>query len=291
VSRAIERTRVEPGAAARPRAAVERHVGPECASPAARLGELWRSRELIAILVWRDLRARYGQTVIGVLWAVLQPTLNLLVLSILFNQIVRVPTGDTPYLLFALAGLVPWAYFVHAITTSTESVSRAEGLVRRAAFPRAVLPLASVAAALIELAICFALLLALMALYGTGITTSAIALPLFAVLLVVTALGAALWLSAIHAEYRDVGQIVPFFVQALLLMTPVAYPSALLPEGWRLVYAVNPLVGVVEGFRWALLGGTLPLAELLVGAAVALALLASGVLFFFRREDRFPDVV
>jgi lipopolysaccharide transport system permease protein len=257
------------------------------------LGELWRYRDLLRFLVLRDLRIRYKQTVIGSAWAILQPLLTMVVLNLFFARLVRPAVESVPYPVFAYSALVPWTYFMHALTKAVSSVSDERTMVTSVYFPRLLLPLAAVLAGLADFVIAFVVLLLLMRYYGLVPTVAVLSLPLFTLLAVATALGVGLWLAALNVEYRDVANAVPFLIQLWLLATPVAYPSSLIPGPWRPLYGLNPMAGVVEGFRWALLGSAAqpPGPMLAVSACVVLALLISGVYFFRWREQDFADVV
>ena len=256
------------------------------------LGELWEYRELFAFLVWRDVKVRYKQTVLGATWAVLQPFLTMIVFSLFFGRLAGVPSDDLPYPIFSYSALVPWTFFATGVTQSSNSLVSSANLLRKIYFPRLIVPTSTVFAALVDLAIAFTVLLAMMAFYGYAPTWNTLWLPLLLLLALVTSLGVGLWLSALNVQFRDVRYTVPFLVQFWLFATPIAYPSSLLPEVWRPLYAVNPMVGVVEGFRWALLGtDTAPGPMIAVSAAAAVVLLVSGALYFRRMEKTFADVV
>lgn len=256
------------------------------------LGELWRYRELLYFLVWRDVKVRYKQTVLGVGWAILQPVATMAVFSLFFGRLAAMPSDGVPYPLFSFAALVPWTFFAQGIQQSANSLVGSQNLIQKVYFPRLALPVATVLAGLVDFALAFLVLLAMMIATGHPPGPSLLwTIPLL-VLSLVTALGAGLWLSALHVRYRDVRYVVPFLIQIWLLATPIAYPSSLLPEPWRTVYGVNPMVGVVEGFRWALLGtDTAPGPAVAVSSLAALALLAGGLLYFRRTERTFADVI
>jgi lipopolysaccharide transport system permease protein len=259
---------------------------------ALRLGALWRYRELLYFLVWRDVKVRYKQTVLGASWAVLQPFFTMLIFSIFFGKLARMPSDGVPYPLFAYVALVPWTFFANGLTLSSGSLIANQGLLRKVYFPRLVIPLAAVASGLLDFAIAFMVLLAMLFWYSVVPTWHVVWVPALVVLALVTALGAGLWFSALSVMYRDVQYIVPFLVQVWLYSTPIVYPASLVPAGWRTVYAINPMVGVVEGFRWALLGtGTAPGPMILVSALAALALTFGGLVFFRRMERTFSDMV
>jgi lipopolysaccharide transport system permease protein len=257
-----------------------------------RLGELWEHRELFYFLTWRDLKVRYKQTVLGASWAVLQPLLTTVAFSLFFGRLAGIPSDGLPYPLFAFAALVPWSFFSTSLTQASNSVVTSAHLIRKIYFPRLVLPTSAVLGASLDFALSFSALLALMAVYGVAPTARLLVVPLLALLAFVTALGAGIWLAAMQVQFRDIRYVVPFLVQLWLLSTPVAYPTSLVPESWRALYALNPMVGVVEGFRWALLGSDAPVGALLPGSLVAsLLLLATGIAYFRRVEDGFADVV
>ncbi len=257
-----------------------------------RVGELWEYRELLYFLIWRDVKVRYKQTVLGAAWAIIQPVCTMLVFSLFFGRLARIPSDGVPYPVFAYAALVPWMFFATGLNQSADSLVGSANLIKKVYFPRLVVPLASVTSGIIDFGLSFAVLLGLMAWYGIAPTLNVLWLPLLAVLALVTALGVGLWLSALNVEFRDVRYTVPFLVQFWLFATPIAYPSSLLPEQWRPVYGLNPMVGVVEGFRWALLGTeTRPGPMVLASAVAALVVLVSGAFYFRRMERTFADVV
>ncbi len=256
------------------------------------LREFWEFRELLGFLVWRDLKVRYKQTVLGVAWVVLQPFFTMLVFTAVFGKLVHMPSDGVPYALFSLAGLVPWMFFSHGLSQVSNSVVSNQELVRKVYFPRLALPLSAVLSDLVDLALSFAMLLCVMAFFGLAPNPKILLLPLLVALAIVTALGTGLWLAALNVRYRDVRHIVPFLTQIWLFLTPVAYPSSLLGEPWRTLYGLNPMAGVVEGFRWALLGtATAPGPLIAVSATVAALVLLGGIAFFRRTETSFADVI
>jgi lipopolysaccharide transport system permease protein len=257
------------------------------------LHELWEYRDLLYFLAWRDVKVRYKQTVIGITWAVIQPVLTMVVFSMLFGRFAKVPTDDIPYPAFAYSALVPWSYFSHALTKSISSLVSDGALVTQVYVPRLILPMAAVLGGLVDFLIAFVVLLFLMWYYGISPSLAILTLPLFILLLVGTAFGVSLWLAPLNAQYRDVANAIPFLTQLWLFVTPVAYPSNLIPEPWRALYGLNPMAGVVEGFRWALLGGTHgpPVPTLVFSAAAVVALLFSGLYFFQRKQETLADVV
>jgi lipopolysaccharide transport system permease protein len=256
------------------------------------LAEFWEYRELLFFLVWRDVKVRYKQTVLGAAWAVLQPLLTMLVFTLFFGRLARMPSDGLPYALFAYTGLVPWQFCAFAVSQSGNSLVANQNLITKVYFPRLVVPLASVLAGLVDFAIAALLLVGMMAYYGIKPTAAVAALPLLTLLAGGTALGAGLWLSALNVQYRDVRYAIPFITQLWLFLSPVAYPTSLVPERWRVVFGLNPMAAVVDGFRWALLGAPpAPASMFLVSTVVMLVLLASGVLYFRRLERTFADVV
>ncbi len=256
------------------------------------LGEIWAYRELLCFLVWRDLKVRYKQTILGAAWAILQPVLTMLVFTVVFGRLAKVPTGGVPYPIFVFTALLPWQLFAHALTESGNSLVVHQSLLTKVYFPRLVLPFAAVLAGFADFAIAFVVLLGMMLYYGIVPGAACLVLPLFVALAAATALAAGTWLSALNVRYRDVRYTIPFLTQIWFFVTPVAYPSELVPEPWRVWLGLNPMAGVVEGFRWALLGrppGTGPLRS--ISAVVVLLFLAGGLIYFRRSERRFADVV
>lgn len=256
------------------------------------LRELWAYRELLYFLAWRGLKVRYKQTVIGAAWAVLQPFLAMVVFTLIFGNLLAVPSGGVPYPVFAYAALLPWTFFATAVTQASNSLVYDANLISKVYFPRLTVPLAAVLAPAVDFLLAFVVLLGMLAFYGITPSVNLLTLPLFLLLALVTALAIGIWLSALNVKYRDVGYVVPFVVQVWLFITPVAYPSSMVPEEWRGVYGLNPMAGVIDGFRWALFGdGALPVATVLASVLVVLVLLVGGVLYFRRTESQFADVV
>jgi lipopolysaccharide transport system permease protein len=256
------------------------------------LGELWAYRDLVYFFIWRDIKVRYKQTAIGAAWAILQPVLTMMVFSLFFGKLARIPSQGLPYPIFYYTALLPWMYFATAMQSATNVVVEQQRVITKIYFPRVVLPIAAVLAGLLDFAISFAVLLALMAYYRMAPTGAVIWLPLFTLLAVFTALGVGLWLSALNALYRDVRYVVPFLVQFWLFASPVAYPSSLVPEKWRWLYGLNPMAGVIEGFRWALTGHGQPPGILLAASSVAVVLLVlTGLVYYHAMEGTIADVV
>jgi lipopolysaccharide transport system permease protein len=267
-------------------------IGPRAGWASHDLHELWEYRELLGFLMWRDIKVRYQQTALGVVWAILQPLVPMVLFSVIFGRIAKLPSEGIPYPLFALTGLLPWQLFATALTSASNSLVGSAGLITKVYFPRIIIPVAAVCAALVDFLISFALVLVLLAWYGIAPGRSVIALPLFVVFALATALGVALWTSALNVRYRDVQYLLPFIVQAWLLASPVAYSMTLIESPrWRVLYALNPLAGVVQGFRWALLGAAPPGGTALASVSVTALLLVGGLIYFRRTEDTFADVI
>jgi lipopolysaccharide transport system permease protein len=259
---------------------------------ALNMREVWEYRELLYFLTWRDIKVRYKQTVIGAAWAILQPFFTMVVFSLFFGRLARMPSDDIPYPIFSYAALVPWQFFASGLSQSSGSLVASANLIKKVYFPRLVIPISAVLSGGVDFVLAFVVLLGMMLFYGIVPTAAILWLPLLLLLALVTSLGVGLWLTAMNVQFRDVRYAVPFLIQAWLFATPIAYPSSLLDEPWRTLYGVNPMVGVVEGFRWALLGmETAPGPLILVSTAVALGLLVSGAFYFRRMEKTFADVV
>jgi lipopolysaccharide transport system permease protein len=255
------------------------------------LRELWAYRELLYFLVWRDVTIRYKQTVIGAAWAILQPLLTMVVFSVIFGAFAQIPSDGVPYPVFTFAALLPWQLFANALTNAGNSLVGSQNLITKVYFPRLLIPLAAVLGGMVDFAIAFVILLLLMVGFGVVPTLAVLALPLFVLLALATALAVGLWLSALNVQYRDVRYTIPFLTQLWLYATPVVYPSSIVPEPWRALLGLNPLAGVVEGFRWALLGTPAPGPLLWVAVAVVVVALVGGLVYFQRVESGFADVV
>ena len=256
------------------------------------LREVWEYRELLYFFVWRDLKIRYKQTAIGAAWAVLQPFLTMIVFSLFFGALARIPSHGLPYPIFYYSALLPWMYFAGALQNATSTVVDQQRVITKVYFPRLVLPLAAVLSGLVDLAIGFVVFLGMMLYYGMTPQATIMLLPGFLLVGVLTALGVGLWLSALNAIYRDVRYVLPFLIQFWMFASPVAYPSSLVPERWRWLYGLNPMAGVIEGFRWALTGQGQPPNLLLAASTGAVVLLvAGGVVYFQKMEATFADVV
>jgi lipopolysaccharide transport system permease protein len=257
-----------------------------------KLGELWEYRELFYFLIWRDVKVRYKQTALGATWAIIQPFSTMVVFSLFFGKLAKMPSDGIPYPIFSYAALVPWTFFATGLSQSSNSLVGSSNLITKVYFPRLTIPLATVLSGVVDFALAFIVLLGMMLFYGIVPTVNALWLPLFLLLALVTSLGVGLWFSTLNVKYRDVRYIVPFITQFWLFATPIAYPTSLLPEPWRTIYGLNPMVGVIEGFRWALLGtNTAPGPIIAVSSLVALLILISGAFYFRRMEKTFADIV
>jgi len=254
------------------------------------LREVWVSRELLFFFVWRDLKVRYKQTAIGVGWVVIQPLLTMMVFSFFFGHLAKMPSEGLPYPLFYYCALLPWTYFASALTSATQTIIEHERLITKVYFPRLLLPLSAVVSGLVDAAVSFTILIGMAFYYHIVPRPTTLLLPVFLLLAVATALGAGLWLSALNAVYRDVRHAIPFLVQFWLFVSPVAYPSTLIPMKWRWLYGLNPMAGVVEGFRWALTGrGHAPTGLLLTSIGTVTVLVAGGLMYFKSMEGTIAD--
>jgi len=257
-----------------------------------KLKELWTYRELLYFLIWRDVKVRYKQTALGAAWAIIQPVMTMVVFSVFFGRLAKIPSDGVPYPIFSFAALVPWTFFSNGLTQSSNSLVGSANLITKVYFPRLTIPISSVCSGIVDFLLAFAVLICLMFFYGITPTVNIVWLPLFILLALVTSLGFGMWLSAMNVQYRDIRFIVPFIVQFWLLATPIAYPTSLLKEPWRTIYGLNPMVGVVEGFRWALLGThTQPVSTIILSSLVSLIVLITGAFYFRRMEKTFADVV
>ena len=259
---------------------------------AINLRELWQYRELLFFLAWRDIQVRYKQTVFGATWAVLQPFMTMVIFSLIFGSFLKIPSDGLPYPVFIYSALIPWTFFASALSRSANSLVYDANLISKVYFPRLLLPIAAVLSQLVDFAVAFLVLLGLMAFFGILPGIAVVALPVFILLAFLTALGVGLWLSALNVKYRDVGYIIPFLTQFWFFITPVSYPISVIPQRWLFLYSLNPMVGVIEGFRWALLGqGSLPGSVIFISSAVVLLVFIGGLFYFRRREVQFADVV
>jgi lipopolysaccharide transport system permease protein len=278
--------RTEHASAAEPTVVIRPRKGLELLD----LREVWEYRELLGFLAWRDLKVRYKQTAIGVAWAVLQPLAMMAVFTIFFGKLARLPSDGLPYPLFALAGLLPWNLFARVLASSADSLVRDQRLISKVYFPRLIVPLSSSLAALVDFAISLVLLVLAMAFFRFWPDPRLLLFPLLTLLLLITALGVGFWLSALNVEFRDVQHTLPFLTQLWFFLTPVVYPASLVPDGFRALYSLNPMVGVVEAFRWILLGSTAPpMFSLLVSSFISVVLFVTGLLYFRSRERSFAD--
>jgi lipopolysaccharide transport system permease protein len=258
---------------------------------AIRPKELWEYRELLYFLVWRDVKVRYKQAALGAAWAILQPVLTMLMFSLFFGRLAKVPSDGIPYPLFSFAALLPWNFFAVSLAQSSNSVVGSSNLITKVYFPRLAIPLASVLAGVVDLAIAGGVFLCLMAYYHRMPTAHVVWLPFFIILELLAAVGVGFWLSALNVKYRDVRYLVPFLVQFWMFASPIVYSSSLVPARWRTLYALNPMVGVVDGFRWSFLGTAAPGPVIAVSAAATLAIFIGGAFYFRKMEAEFADVV
>lgn len=255
--------------------------------------ELWAYRELFLFLAWRDVMVKYKQTAIGVVWAVIRPVLTMVVFTVIFGKVAKLPSNGIPYALLTLSGTVAWQFFANALGESSNSIVANSQMISKVYFPRLIIPTASMLSGLVDLGISFLILIGVMAWYRVIPTVNLLALPLFVLLMLACALGISLWFSALNVEYRDVRYVVPFLVQLGTYVSPVGFSSSVIPEKWRLLFHLNPMAGVIDGFRWSLLGGKEPLDQngLLIAVLVTVILLLSGAWYFRRMEKTFADVI
>jgi lipopolysaccharide transport system permease protein len=269
------------------------HIAPSQGWVSLKLRELWEYRELLYFLTWRDIKVRYKQTVLGAAWAIIQPFFTMVVFSVFFGKLAQIPSDGIPYPIFSYTALVPWTFFAHGLSQASNSLVGGARLIRKVYFPRLAMPIATVLSGVVDFALAFIVLLGMMLAYGIVPTVDVLWLPLFLLLALTTSLGTGLWLSAMNVQFRDVRYTVPFITQFWMFATPIAYPSSLIENPLlRTLYGINPMSGVVEGFRWALLGAdTAPGPIIIVSSLAALALLVSGAFYFRRMEKTFADVV
>ena len=269
------------------------YIRPTTGLAALNLGDLWRFRELILFMIWRDIKVRYKQTLLGALWAVIQPVMTMLVFNFLFNNVAKVSSDGIPYPIFSFTALLPWGLFTTALNSASRSLTSNTNMITKTYFPRLVLPMASVLGGLVDFAIAFVILIGMMIYYNITPTWTALwAVPVFLLLAIISALGVALWLSAINVQYRDVGYALPFITQFWLFITPVAYSSKVITGRWELIYALNPMAGVVNGFRWALLGaGSGPDFLVAISTGISLVILITGLIYFRNMERTFADTI
>jgi lipopolysaccharide transport system permease protein len=267
-------------------------IDPSTSRLALTLKELWEFRELLYFFVWRDVKVLYKQTAIGMTWAVLQPFLTMIIFTLVFDRFAKMPSDGLPYPIFSYAALLPWIYFSKGLNQSTLSLVNSAHLITKVYFPRLLLPISAILAGFVDFGISFVVLVGMLVWYGIIPNGNVLYLPAFILLMTLTAVSVSLWLSAINVRYRDVGQAMPFLIQIWMFASPVAYPSSVVPENWRLLYSINPMAGVIEGFRWALLGKEAPeVLPIVISTAVVFGLLIGGIIFFKRMEVTFADVV
>jgi len=256
------------------------------------LRELWHYRELLYFLTWRDIKIRYTQTALGVAWAVLQPLISMAIFSIIFGRLAKLPSSDIPYPVFAFAALLPWQLFSGALSRASTSLVANRNLLTKVYFPRLIIPLSAAGAGLLDFAISLLVLMVLMLIYGIRPTCALLTLPLLILLVLLTAVAVSLWLSALNVQYRDVEHAIPFLIQAWMYASPVAYSSELIPGGvWQILYGLNPMAGVIQGFRWALLGTDPPGSLFTASIIMTVVLLVGGLIYFQKMEESFADIV
>jgi lipopolysaccharide transport system permease protein len=267
-------------------------IAPATGWVSLKLRELWEYRELVYFLVWRDVKVRYKQTVLGAAWAIIQPFLTMVVFSLFFGQLAKIPSDGVPYPIFSYTALVPWTVFAYGLGQASNSLVNSAALIQKVYFPRLAAPMAVVLSSMVDFVPAFLVLLGMMFWYGLLPTMHVLWLPLFLLLALVTSLGVGLWLSALNVQFRDIRYTVPFLTQLWLFATPIAYPSSLLPQPWRTLYGLNPMAGVVEGFRWALLGTVAaPGAMMVISTLIAVGFLVTGAFYFRRMEQTFADII
>jgi lipopolysaccharide transport system permease protein len=267
-------------------------IEPQRGWTSLKLGELWEYRELLYFLAWRDIKVRYKEAALGASWAILQPLLTMLIFSLFFGRLAKVPSDGIPYPLFSFTALVPWTFFVMAVQQSSNSVVGSANLISKVYFPRLAIPVATVLAAMVDFGISFVVLLGMMIYYRRMPTIHALYVPFFVLLAFLASLGVGLWLSALNVKYRDIRYVVPFLLQFWMFASPIVYPTSMLPARWRTLYALNPMVGVVDGMRWSLLGThTAPGPVIAVSAVTTLLFALGGAMYFRKMENRFADIV
>ena len=256
------------------------------------LKEVWEYRELLGILAWRDITVRYKQSIVGIGWAIIQPLMTMIIFTIIFGKFAKLPSDGLPYPIFAYCALLPWTYFARSLGDSSDSLVGSSHLITKVYFPRLILPISKVFSGLIDFAIAFAILVGMMAWYRIAPTKGVLALPLFIGIAMLAALGVGTWFTALNVRYRDVKFVIPFLVQIWMYASPVAYSTSLIPEKWQWIYGLNPMVGVIEGFRWAMLGKAAPsITLLLIPSLIIIAILISGLYYFKKMEKTFADII
>ncbi len=267
------------------------HIHASSGSLAPRLKELWEYRELLYFLAWRDVKVRYKQTVMGASWAILQPLLTMVVFNLFLGKLAKLPSDGVPYPIFSYAALVPWTFFANGLSKSASSIVGSSSLIKKVYFPRLAIPISAVISSSVDFFLAFGVLLLMMLFYGIVPTVAVLWIPLLLILILTTSLGVGFWLTAMNVQFRDVRYTIPFLTQVWMFATPVVYPSSLVPEPWRMIYGLNPMVGVIEGFRWALIGtDTAPGLMMIPSVLMSLFLLVTGLLYFCRMEKIFADV-
>jgi lipopolysaccharide transport system permease protein len=256
-----------------------------------RLGELWQQRELLYFLTWRDFKVRYKQTVLGVAWAILQPLLTMVIFTVLFGKLAKISSDGLPYPIFNFAALVPWTFFAYALSQGSNSLVSSANILTKVYFPRLAMPLASVLSGLVDFGLAFVVLLAMMTFYRIAPSANIVWLPIFMLTAMMAAVGVSLWLSSMNVLFRDIRYVIPFLTQVWFFITPIAYSSTLIDEPWRTLYGLNPMAGVVEGFRWTLLGAPASPGLMVTSFLSALVLLITGSFYFSRMEKTFADVI
>jgi lipopolysaccharide transport system permease protein len=267
------------------------HISPPKKWIPVNLRELWNYRELLFSFTWRDVKIRYKQTALGFLWAIIQPLFMMIIFTVFFGRLAKIPSDGIPYPIFVLAALLPWTLFSEGITRSTSSMITNANIMTKVYFPRLIMPVSGVLSPLVDFVFSFLILIVMMAIYGFVPTLNILVLPLFILLALATSLGLGLWLSALNVQYRDFQYTIPFLIQLGLFASPVVYSASLVPEPVRFLYGLNPMAGVIEGFRWALLGTEMPGAMILVSVGVVIVLLVSGAFYFRKMEQYYADVV
>jgi len=268
------------------------HIEPSQGWVSLQLRDLWEYRELLYFLTLRDIKVRYKQTILGATWAIIQPLFTMFIFSLFFGKLAQIPSDGIPYPIFSYAALVPWTFFANGLSQSANSLVAEANLIKKVYFPRLIVPLSAVVSGSVDFALAFIILLGMMWYFGSNPTVAILWLPLLLLLALITSLGVGLWLTSMNVQFRDIRYVIPFAIQAWMFATPIAYPSSLLDEPWRTIYGINPMVGVIEGFRWALLGTeTKPEPIILVSALVAAGIFVSGMYYFRRMEKSYADVV
>ena len=267
-------------------------IKPSVGWPSIDLKEIWAYRELLGILAWRDVSVRYKQSVVGIGWAIIQPVMTMIIFTIIFGKFAKLPSEGIPYPVFTYCALLPWSYFARSLGDSSDSLVGSANLITKIHFPRIILPVSKVFAGLIDLSIAFIILVGMMVWYRIVPTAGILLLPVFIVIAMLASLGVGLWLTALNVLYRDVKFVVPFLIQFWMYASPVAYSTSIIPDQWKWVYGLNPMVGVVEGFRWALLGKTAPLISMFfIPVLIIFVVLISGIYFFKKMEKTFADII